>query len=290
MKKLPDVKFKDKPINPAKIEIVPFEAFKNSYKDHNPFKPHRLKFNVILFIINGKNGIHNIDFEDHTFSKENIILVAKEQIHAFVDLPRSHEGFFLLFTEELFLELGASYPYLINHLYNNQLYNPVLKLANKKFKELCTVAFKISQEINYKTEPTRLEIAKSYFKILLLELFYQREKKHNIIKKSPYIDEFIKFQQLLQTNIFKEKKVKFYAGILNITSKQLNVVTQSTINLHAKDYIISLVILEAKKYLKCSDLSFKEIAYKLGFDEPTNFTKFFKKHTQLLPSVFAQSV
>ena len=100
---------------------------------------------------------------------------------------------------------------------------------------------------------------------------------------------FIKFQQLLRSHIGKERKVKFFADQMNITPRQLNVITQSTIHLSAKDFIISTLILEAKKYLRCSDLSSKEIAYQLGFDEPTNFTKFFKKHTGLLPSEFTQS-
>lgn len=41
----------------------------------------------------------------------------------------------------------------------------------------------------------------------------------------------------------------------------------------------------AKKLLQYSDLTIAEIAYKLTF-EPTNFTKYFKKHTGQTPSQF----
>ncbi|MBN1821586.1 MAG: AraC family transcriptional regulator, partial [Prolixibacteraceae bacterium] len=35
--------------------------------------------------------------------------------------------------------------------------------------------------------------------------------------------------------------------------------------------------------------SSKEIAYKLGFSEPTHFSRFFKKHTQNSPNTFRKS-
>jgi len=291
MEKLPEIKFKDKLISPIEIEIIPFDLLKlEETLDHNPYKPHQIKFNAIFLITDGKEGIHNIDFENYAYTSGNIMLVSNEQIHCFVDLPQKTDGFIILFTEEFFLEIGATYSFLINHLYNNQLYYPILNLEDEKFEELRALVIKMSKEVQEKQNSVRIEIAKSYFKVLLLELFYWREQNSDVINSSPYLESFIKFQQLLRENIHKERKVKYYAEKLNVTTKQLNVITQSTINLSAKDFIISSVILEAKKYLKCSEFSSKEVAYRLGFDEPTNFTKFFKKHTQLLPSEFAQSV
>ncbi|MCB0541544.1 MAG: AraC family transcriptional regulator, partial [Bacteroidetes bacterium] len=41
--------------------------------------------------------------------------------------------------------------------------------------------------------------------------------------------------------------------------------------------------------LKNTTYSSKEIAYKLGFSEPTHFSRFFKKHTQLSPNTFRKS-
>lgn len=289
-KQLPEVLFK-KLINPLMIEVVTFKTLRSIFKgklNHNPNLPHRLKFNAILFITNGEDGIHHIDFQNYTYSKRSVLLIAKEQIHSYIDLPSQNEGYLLVFTEDLFLEVGASYPSLVNHLYNSQLYSPILNLEEEKFLDLKNLCLKIHEELNYKNS-IRNEIAKSYLKILLLSLFQLREKENNFLEKSPQLDYFIRFQQLLRDHIVQEKKVQFYANQLNITSKKLNQVTKEIINISAKDFISSFVILEAKKYLKCSHLTSKEVAYELGFDEPTNFTKFFKKHTQMLPSEFSSS-
>ena len=81
-KKLPEIKFNDKQTNPTKIEIIPFESLINKVQlptDHNPYQPHRLKFNALFFILNGKDGIHNIDFETYSYTAGSIILVSKEK-------------------------------------------------------------------------------------------------------------------------------------------------------------------------------------------------------------------
>jgi len=54
----------------------------------------------------------------------------------------------------------------------------------------------------------------------------------------------------------------------------------------AKEYIQSRIIVGAKRMLYFSDSSIKEIAFELGFQEPSNFNAFFKKCTGLSPGEF----
>ena len=41
-----------------------------------------------------------------------------------------------------------------------------------------------------------------------------------------------------------------------------------------------------KRELRGTTKSIKEIAYDLGFDEPTNMVKYFKKHVNFTPTAF----
>ena len=55
-------------------------------------------------------------------------------------------------------------------------------------------------------------------------------------------------------------------------------------------FINDRVILEAKRLLRFTNLMVKEIAYRMGYDDPSYFVKFFKRQTGYLPSDFRDNV
>lgn len=50
------------------------------------------------------------------------------------------------------------------------------------------------------------------------------------------------------------------------------------------------IILEAKRLLLHSELNVNQIGYRLGFDDPSYFVKYFKKYTHQSPSEFRKSI
>ena len=72
--------------------------------------------------------------------------------------------------------------------------------------------------------------------------------------------------------------MKFYASNLGITEKRLNIATSKILGKTVKQFIDERVMLEAKRLLIHSTESIKIIGYSLGFEEPTNFIKYFKNH------------
>ena len=84
----------------------------------------------------------------------------------------------------------------------------------------------------------------------------------------------------------KEHSTSFYAKQLHITADHLNRTVKAKIGKTAKEYIQSRIITEAKRLLYFTELSTKEIGYELGFNEPANFSAFFKNQTQISPSNF----
>ena len=57
----------------------------------------------------------------------------------------------------------------------------------------------------------------------------------------------------------------------------------------APEWIDSYVILEAKNLLKYSDITIKEIVYRLNFPNQSVFYKFFKARTGMTPSEYRNS-
>ena len=54
----------------------------------------------------------------------------------------------------------------------------------------------------------------------------------------------------------------------------------------AKAFIAARIALEAKRLLVHTNYSVATIADKLGFDEPTNFSKFFRREARCTPAEF----
>ena len=87
----------------------------------------------------------------------------------------------------------------------------------------------------------------------------------------------------------EESSVHFYADKLNITPNYLNILSQRYLKIPASDVIKQRTILEAKRLLTSTDLSIKEIAYMLGFNDNTYFSKVFKKYVGKTPGDFKES-
>jgi YesN/AraC family two-component response regulator len=88
-----------------------------------------------------------------------------------------------------------------------------------------------------------------------------------------------KFNSLIDNHFNEEFSVNFYADKLNITPNYLNILSQRYLKSPAGDIIKERTILEAKRLLTSTDLSIKEIAYQLGFNDNGYFSKVFKKYT-----------
>lgn len=87
------------------------------------------------------------------------------------------------------------------------------------------------------------------------------------------------FKQLTRDNYKELKQVQQYAGLLNITPLYLNEVVKAVTGFPASYWIQQEIILEAKRLLYYTTLDVKQVAYELGYEDHTYFSRFFKKNT-----------
>jgi AraC-like DNA-binding protein len=122
-------------------------------------------------------------------------------------------------------------------------------------------------------------------------LFAEREKHKQgfiKIKKGADLDYVMLFKDLLETDYKNQKQVNYYTKQIIITEKRLNQATTKILGKSPKELINERVLLEAKRILAHTNESIKEIAYYLGFKEPTNFIKYFKKNLSITPTEFRE--
>ena len=80
--------------------------------------------------------------------------------------------------------------------------------------------------------------------------------------------------------------VRFYADLLNVSSRYLAQVTRRISGKSPKAIIDDYLIHEIELQLKSTDNTVQEIAYRFGFSSQAHFTKFFKKLKGVSPTEF----
>mgnify|MGYP003644233734 CR=1 FL=1 len=116
---------------------------------------------------------------------------------------------------------------------------------------------------------------------------YERNKStENNLTRAQIITQ--EFESLVDKMYVDTKNVSEYAEQLNITPNYLTTMVKNLTGKSAKDIIHERILLESKSLLKFSGLDIAEIAYRLNFQEPTHFTRFFKKLSGITPNKFRQ--
>lgn len=87
-----------------------------------------------------------------------------------------------------------------------------------------------------------------------------------------------RFMQMIKEQVASKKMVIDYADALCVTPNSLNRAVKKVTGYTASYQIQQQIILEAKRQLLYTNVSMKEIAYRLGFDDMAHFSKFFKNN------------
>lgn len=269
------------------FEIVTLNYFFNENSKLEIVKPHRINFYAILLITEGE-GVHSIDFKEYPYKKGSVLFVGKNQVHRWTQ-SEGVDGFLVLFTSEflfrnqvIFNDISYSYPY------NNSLYKPIIQLYAKNYSSFHAVISCLFQEYYLLNIQVKQEILQNLLRTLLLKIqsFPAKETKDIDTDKKNL---FIRFQKLLEELFSQTRNAKDYCIALNVSYRTLNTTCKTLTNKTVKGFIDDFLILQAQRLLSEGKNNISETTYLLGFDEVTNFTKFFKKHTNQTPKAFIES-
>ena len=100
----------------------------------------------------------------------------------------------------------------------------------------------------------------------------------------------VKFKQMLPKFVRRQKKPSFYANELCISEVYLNEVVKKTTGMTPSGWINVAILLEAKRMIRSTTLTVKEIAHNLGFEDHAYFSRLFKKNTNMTPLEFRNTI
>lgn len=287
-KNIPQVLFEKQHADGLEFEILPLQELYQRDENllgHSMAHAHRVNFSLIIFIAKGK-GNHFIDFKKYPFQKGSIIFIAKEQVQSF-EIKSNIEGFIILFTEN-FIWNTVDYSKSLNYsmLYNYHSNSPILNPKDMSDEGFFTTFEEINREYYFPDSFAKEEIISSLMNFLFLKAERIFQKNLNSKREKKLAKPFNTFRNLLIKNYQNTRNASDYAQMMNISYKHLNDICKAVLGQTAKEFIDKYLILETKRHLASSNISIKELTFQMGFDEPTNFIKFFKKHTHQTPSQF----
>ncbi len=244
--------------------------------------PHRKAYYLLVFVKHSR-GRHWVDMrpyerKDNTlyFSTPNQILVKEEPIPSW----STH----LMFTSEfLALQPNAALrnlPLILNPQNGHEL---LLAAADVAFVE--EMLDKLYAEYHRPGEwqhpmlSAFLTVLLTYLSRLYTEQFPVTEPSADTL--------LLKTYQAKVEECFRElHEVGAYASLLHLSAGHLSEVVKAQSGKPAIKHLHDRLVLEARRLLFYTPRSLKEIAFDLGFSEPSYFNRFFKRETDITPAEY----
>ncbi len=253
--------------------------------------PYSRKDYYKISLISGQNTVY---YADKTLAvADNMLLFANPQIpYNWEPLSDHQQGAFCVFTEEFFKGHTnfRQYP-----LFQPEGI-PILSLSDEEVTTVQAIYDKMFREIasdyTYKYDVLRnfvLELIHTALKLRPAKLRVLHKSDSNASERiTSLFLELIERQFPIESPL---QRIHFrtpgeFASQLNVHINHLNKVLKETTGKTTSQIISERIALEARAMLKHTHWNISEIAWCLGFEDPSHFIKFFKKNTQTTPRTF----
>jgi AraC family transcriptional activator of pobA len=241
---------------------------------------HRDDCYSFLLIETGE-GSMDIDFVHVPLPVYHIYYLVPGQIHHNIKTYDSHTWYISVNA----LLVPKNYREVFENNLLQQRPLPLNPAAFKQFQELIHI---LNDQFNGDSESGFYHQLIHSLLESLLGLYarcYQRTDTHE--KRSSRLFQITQqFKGLLTENVRQEKRPYFYTGRLHISENYLNEAVKEITGFTATYWLMNEMMLEAKRLLIYSQLTVKEIAHTLGYEDHTYFSKLFKKQSKVTPTAF----
>lgn len=246
---------------------------------------HRYEFHTVVCVTRG-TCTQIVDFKSIACAPGSLLVVRAGQAHNY-GADADWDGWNLLFRPEFALPVSTTSHDLKLVLDLERLPEHMV-LSDQELG-------KVTDLLQQMREDTLLDVPQEHVHTLLRHQLHTLLTRLSILQGrrqtqatlvSPASQRFQRFQQLVDKRFAQWHQVADYANQLGYTEKSLARAVAAAAGTTAKAFIAARINLEAKRLLVHLDLPVVTIADRLGFDEPTNFSKFFKREVGCTPAEF----
>lgn len=243
--------------------------------------PQRVGFCFLMLIQEGTCR-HTIDFVDYELRPGSVVFLRPGQVQQW-HMHDQMQGLIVLVADQNMMPSIGRLELSLNLLSLDQ-WPAATSVSMGLFLQAYSDAIRLRNEILNFDDSDR-ESAIIWHAMLALLLRLARELRVGDVsdQAKPDADIFRMFSRTLEDGFNKRLTVQDYAQKLGYAQSTLSRACLATVQMTAKEVIDQRVVLEAKRLLVHSNATSAHIGYQLGFAEPSNFVKFFRRMTGTTP-------
>ncbi len=240
-----------------------------------------------IFWIEEGSGHYLVDFKEIEIKSAGLFFLSPGQIFTVKtkDIVRAYQ---ISFDKEFYcVETHGKEIACNGILFNNVHKSSYIEVDPSEIPVFTNIINNIIYELQQPGSAHK-EMLDSYLRILLVQALRRSEQDKMIVEnpseaKSKLAADFI---ALVEKNFRTYHSVSEYAKLLFVAPKTLSKRLKAEKYATPLQIIKDRIILQAKRDLRYTSKSIKEIAFDLGFEDPGYFTRLFKKSTSLAPQQY----
>ena len=269
------------------VEIVPMPHFFTTKPIIETQQSHVHNFYELIWFTEGE-GVHTVDFCEYPVVPGTLFFLAPGQVHNFDEHYEGQSGYVIKICADLMGETcGADLDDLRYRLFDTETV-PFHRVDADAAARLERLVVQLREENALVNVVGHKDYLRALVRMLLITIERACEAGGGVptARVSAARGTFIAFRRLIDQNFRRLHSVKEYAALLGVSTKTLTNHVAECSPHSPLEIINDRLVLEAKRRLRYSNMMVKEIAYTLGFDDPSYFVKFFKRQTGQLPADF----
>jgi AraC-like DNA-binding protein len=241
-----------------------------------------LDFDLVLRVDSGQ-VTHTVDFTEYQVGPGDVLWVRAGQVQQWGRI-QDIEGLAVLFPPHVVDQrtreaIGSARTRLSNHW-------PAESIQGSAGDATWALLVRVGRPPEPEDRPTLRSLLMAHAVAAVLTQLALAQPLSRSHPSAPIPEAYLWFRDEIEHSFRAWHQVDDYAARLGYSTRTLNRLARDNTGLSAKQLIDERVILEAKRLLSHADASVAEIATRLGFDDPSNFSSYFRRRTGLTPGAF----
>lgn len=251
-------------------------------------KPTRLtKQDGVLFILMTKGALNvSAGYDNYIVEKGKLLLIQPNKPFSIKRDATELDGIVLYFKGNGIIGSMGSHSLIFNMSFLETWSKSVYTISEHLFGFIENIFKRIDWEKNF--GESNLIIVNSYVITLLLEL--NSLYNGSIHSNRAAVELNQKFKKEVFNSLDKQQSIAEYANTLSVSPNYLNKCVKSVTGKSASNLLSQIKLVESKYLLMMSNTTVTEVAQKMGFEDTSYFSRFFKKYNGATPLEFRKKM